>query len=48
MPSSEERYNRGLIYVLDALNLLSTRIEMQYGHLLQSKLPADRYNQVMK
>lgn len=44
--SFNERYNTGLIYVLDALNGLSAHIEKNHGHLLQTMLPSVEFRQV--
>jgi hypothetical protein len=39
MPTNEDRYNQGLIYILDILKSLTAHVDGQYEHLRQSRAP---------
>ena len=43
MPSSEDRYSQGLVFLLDAVKHLAEHVERQHSHLLQTMLPAERF-----
>jgi len=42
MPSNEDRYNQGLVLVLDAVRTLTQYVDQNHGHIVQELLPPDR------
>jgi beclin 1 len=43
MPSNEERYNQGLVFLLDSLKSLTNYVESNYGSLVQKMFAAKEY-----
>ena len=43
MPSNEERYNQGLVFLLDALKSLTAHVDSNYGSLAQKMLSTKEY-----
>jgi hypothetical protein len=39
MPTSEDRYSQGLIYLMDILRSLTAHVDAQYEHLRQTRAP---------